>query len=363
MATIYRRGRHKSWYVAYYWKGKRRTKSLKTEDAKLARRLKQELELQLEKGLHQEPQTISRDAYYKEYLEDISRRKASTNENQIYIINCFLDFCGKNTINAIGPQNVRSFLEQYETSSPLTFNSTLVTIKRFFRHAVRSSYILKNPGADIPFKKVPKGTPRFFTDEEYLRIERAAEGHYLYPMIVCARYTGLRLGELLYLEWEDFDWEMKTLRVKNKPQYGFTIKNYQARVVPISVELRDKLLPFIKQRGLCFPSPKTGQPYSKEGPRKALKGSKNKKGEVESGIFKRAGIKSKGWHAFRHTFASRLVQRNAPIYKVSKWLGHSRVTVTEIYSHLAPSYDPEIEKLSLEETVSNGMTAKMSAIC
>ena len=274
MATIYRRGRHKSWYVAYYWKGKRRTKSFHTEDAKLARRLKQELELQLEKGFHQEPQTVSTKAYYKEYLEDISTRKASTNKNQVYIIDYFLRFCGKNTINAIGPQNVRSFLEQYETgtSSPLTFNSTLITIKRFFRHAVRNSYILKNPGADIPFKKVPKGTPRFFTDEEYLRVERAAENHILYPMIVCARYTGLRLGELLHLEWEDFDWEVKTLRVKNKPLYGFTIKNYQARVVPISDELRDKLLPFIKPQGLCFPSPRTGQPYSKEGPQKSTQG-------------------------------------------------------------------------------------------
>jgi len=161
-------------------------------------------------------------------------------------------------------------------------------------------------------------------------------------MVVTARYTGLRLGELIHLEWQDFDWDKKIMRVLNKPQYDHTVKNNQARVVPISDELRDKLLPFIRKEGLCFPTYgyNAGAKYNAEGPKKVLRE-----------ILRKARIQKRkrmGWHDFRHTFASQLVQKNVPIYKVSKWLGHSSLAVTQIYAHFAPVYDEDIEKLAIE---------------
>ena len=174
---------------------------------------------------------------------------------------------------------------------------------------------------------------------EYQRIEDIAAEHSIYPLIVTARYTGLRLQELINLEWQDFDWDKKLVRVLNKPKFNHTVKNNQARVVPTSDELRDKLLPFIKKEGLCFPVPTTGEKYSPEGPKQTLKR-----------IFRKAGLEREkrcGFHDFRHTFASRLVQNNVPIYKVSKWLGHSSLAVTTIYAHFAPVYDDDIEKLSM----------------
>jgi integrase len=52
----------------------------------------------------------------------------------------------------------------------------------------------------------------------------------------------------------------------------------------------------------------------------------------------------RGWHLFRHTFASRLVQAGVPVAKVSAWLGHSDIRTTMMHGHLAPGHDEGIEK-------------------
>jgi len=158
----------------------------------------------------------------------------------------------------------------------------------------------------------------------------------VYPMVVTARYTGMRLGELLALEWKDFKWDKRLVWVLNKPFHN--VKNYQCRSIPIGEELRDKLLPYIKREGLCFQKPEGGR-YEFEGPRHDLRS-----------LFRKVDIQAKerkGWHEFRHTFASRLAQQGISLYKVMKWLGHSSLQVTQIYAHFAPAYDEDIEKLNM----------------
>lgn len=53
----------------------------------------------------------------------------------------------------------------------------------------------------------------------------------------------------------------------------------------------------------------------------------------------------RGWHLFRHTFASRLVQAGVAVVKVSAWLGHADIRTTMGYAHLAPGHDEDIEKM------------------
>ncbi len=339
MASIYKRGRN--YFISYISNGHRKVKSLKTSDEKMAKFLKKEYEVKQKKGQLQDTSQKSTEAYFAEYLEDVSYRKKSTNRSELSMVKQFLGMVPKKTINGFNQKDILVYLKLYESNPPKTYNNQLIGIKRFFRPAAEKGYILKNPTDGIHLKRLPQALPKFFTDEDYSRIEEAAKGHYLYTMIVTARYTGLRLRELIHLEWEDFNWDTKTVKVLNKEKYGHTVKNYQIRVVPISDELRDKLRPFIKKEGLCFPANKgfnKGTKYSEGGPKKALKG-----------IFRQVGLDKKwlGWHQFRHTFASRLVQNNVPLYKVSKWLGHSSLAVTQIYAHYAPTYDLDIEKLEL----------------
>ena len=339
MASIYKRG--KNYFISIKSSGKRRVISLKTSDEKVAKFLKKEYEVKQKKGLMQDTSQKSLETYFNEYIEDTSYRKRSTNRSELSMVKQFLGATDKKTVNGISQADVLAYLKRYENNPPKTFNNQLIGLKRFFRPAMEKGYILKNPTNGIHLKRLPQALPKFLTDEEYRGVEEAAKEHYLYPMIVTARYTGLRLRELIHLEWEDFDWDKKTVKVLNKDKFKHTVKNYQVRVVPISGELQNKLLPFLQKEGLCFPAYKgfnKGTKYSESGPKKALKG-----------ILKKAGVdkKAMGWHVFRHSFASRLVQNGVSLYKISKWLGHSSLAVTQIYAHFAPSYDKDIEKLGL----------------
>lgn len=344
MASIYKRG--KNWSISYKVEGKRVVKSLKTNDEKIAREKKKATEVDLKRGLIKLTHQKSIEDYLSAYRTDTNHRKPGTNIKEFYVVRKFLKHCNKKTINSIKHQDVLVYLEKYAANAPKTYNTIIITLKRFFRLAVKSKFLPENPADDIELKTIPKAPPKFFTDEEFSRIEKAAESEVIYPMIIVARYTGLRLRELLHLEWQDFDWNGRVINVLNKPYFGgYTTKNYKPRVVPICDELREKLLGFIKKEGLCFQTYgrwRNAQRYLTDGPKRQL-----------HRVFKAAKIERSqptGWHAFRHTFASRLAQEGTPLKKISFWLGHSSVAVTEIYAHIAPNYDEDIEKLQMGQT-------------
>lgn len=341
MASIYKRKGSRIWYIAYMEAGRQVYKSLKTADEKLARYLKKEFEVKLRRNELKTEKRISVESFCKEYLEDVSYRKKSTNVSDYSRVKEFLSHHGKKTINSINHDDIRLYLRRFEDKSPKTYNEAIGIIKRFFRPAVERGYIMKNPADGFHRKKVPQSLPRFLTDEEYMKLENLSLAEGIFPIVVTARYTGLRLSELLHLEWEDFDWEHKLVRVLNKPKYGHTVKNYQMRVVPISDELREKLLPYIQEKGLCFPAP-SGRPYNHEGHRRFIR-------RIIDQSKLREGRRM-GWHDFRHTFASRLAQQGVSLYKICKWLGHADFKTTQIYAHFAPVYDNDIEKLTIVPT-------------
>ena len=60
---------------------------------------------------------------------------------------------------------------------------------------------------------------------------------------------------------------------------------------------------------------------------------------------KEAGLRRIGWHVLRHTFASHLVMRGAPLKTVQELMGHSTIEMTMRYAHLSPDARREAVKL------------------
>ena len=165
-----------------------------------------------------------------------------------------------------------------------------------------------------------------------------------HPFFLTAFRGGLRLGELLALQWGDLDWNSKFIRVSKSFKRGriTPTKTGKARRVDMSDQLCDALKAFqtqrkrdALQRGVAV-NPflffeQNGQPLSQNTVRNVFKR-----------ILTKAGMREIRIHDMRHTFASLLLSDGqSPVY-VKEQLGHSSIQMTvDIYGHLIPSSNRE----------------------
>jgi site-specific recombinase XerD len=211
----------------------------------------------------------------------------------------------------------------------------LRTLKAAFNRAVDWGYIQDNPFKKVKLPKSQKSYPIFINESELDIILEHTNKKELKNLYVVAFNTGMRLGELTNLKWENIDLEGKMIIVKN--DISFSTKNRKDRIIPMSKKVLDlfqkkysskqmSVYVFSKSGGIKFNNDYVTK-YFKKAVRKA---------ELNDKIH---------FHTLRHSFASRLVQRGASIYVVKELLGHSDVTTTQIYSHLEQSNLKEVINL------------------
>ena len=149
----------------------------------------------------------------------------------------------------------------------------------------------------------------------------------------------MRAGELLTLQWGDFNWRRRFVQVQRNLVRGLltTPKNHQRRRVDLSYQLTAALRLWRRQQralwlsaGPPFPewvfSSVTGTALDESNVRKAF-----------NRILDGAGVHRRGPHQMRHTFASLLLQEGAPITYVSQQLEHRDPSITlRVYAHWLP---------------------------
>jgi integrase len=180
--------------------------------------------------------------------------------------------------------------------------------------------------AALKWLRVPPPPFDFFTFEEADRLIAAASPE-TRPMVVTALKTGLRVGELLGLRWQDVDLKAGRLVVRQNiaREEVTTPKNHRSREIPLGDLVLGELRAHRHLRSKYVFAKPAGTRLTK----------KEAEGRLERDL-KRAGLRHIGWHALRHTFASHLVMRGAPLKGVQKLLGHSTMEMTMRYAHLSP---------------------------
>jgi integrase/recombinase XerD len=130
--------------------------------------------------------------------------------------------------------------------------------------------------------------------------------------------TGLRADEVLSLRREDVDIHESLLRV----QKG---KGRKGREVPISSNLRKRLLPWVRQEGTWLFETRTGRPWSYRNSLRDLK--------LYCARQKVSGPRV-SWHTIRHSFATNYIRQGGDVTMLQRILGHTTLTMTQRYLHL-----------------------------
>jgi integrase len=239
---------------------------------------------------------------------------------------------------------------------PRSINRDIQRIQSVLSHAKEWGVLATNPLAGLkPLKADKTGRVRFLTEaeeaalrkalgerEEKLRQARVRFNEWrearhmkplpelygdlldhLRPIVLVALNTGLRRGELLGLTWDAINFPAKLLTVT-----AATAKSGHTRRIPLNREALEILTAWHARLGkpkgeaLVFPG--------RDGARM------RRVDTAWRSLVKSAGLKNFRLHDTRHHFASRLVQAGVDLYTVKELLGHSEITMTERYSHLAP---------------------------
>ncbi len=250
----------------------------------------------------------------------------------------FLKYFGNITLEELSPAIIEDFkrnLKNDRGNKNATINRHLQALSKMLNLSVANNLLDKNPMWSVKKLREDNHIVRVLTiDEEkrlFTEIERGYEviGRdrvkkiiypyiHLKPLVICALQTGMRRGEIFKLKWNCIDFEYRFAEL-------LETKSGKSRRVPISQKFMDVLNELDKNTEYVFINPQTNAPYV------------DIKNAFHS-VLKKANIENFRFHDFRHTAATRMLEKGADIRTVQEILGHSSVVVTQRYTHTTPQY-------------------------
>ena len=200
-------------------------------------------------------------------------------------------------------------------------------LSRLYREAIEREVVATMPKIVAPTVSY-KGRPDYFSKEEVKRILREGEAEpAITNLLQLAVQTGMRMGELMALEWRDIDWKAGLIGVRrNKVQGKITTpKNGKGRDIPVSDDLIAQMKTWRAEQ-----DPPSSFVFAKDG-------ESMTKGMVYdplARVYERAGIplhKGRGLHILRHTYATHVADSGIPIRTLQEILGHATLDMTMRY--------------------------------
>jgi integrase len=280
------------------------------------------------------------------YVEHDRKRRPSTIRDYRRELETRLipEFGEDTPLSEITTANIEAFRERLVAEgrlSPRTINKRLAQLHAIFKRAQRAFELPLNPVAGA--ERQPQERTGEFTALEPHEVELLADNA-MTPqdaaMFTVAAFTGLRLGELRGLRWEDIDWMRRLIHVRR----SYTVnkegppKSGKVRSVPLidqaarALEELSRRERWTSDEDLVFVNP-VGSYVESSALRRRFYAARDA-----------AGLEPIRFHDLRHTFGTIAVQA-FPLTDVKAFMGHADIQTTMIYIHHVPQRDAA-EKLS-----------------
>lgn len=341
--------------------GERRQVTRRGATKKEAMRRAQLAADELSKERQTEKKTINE--VYDEWLDVYKETvKASSVKTRMVALKPFLDKHGKHFISKLQINDIQKFLiERRDTGiSHHHIANTRTALNLMFDFALKNDYIDKNIVKDTVTPKANKKSQLFVNAKKkylekneihnFLAGVKSSGRRNAYPIALTMLSTGLRVGEVLALTWNDIDLDKREL-VVNKTMFekpavegGFEFMPPKTedsnRTVSFNQELAEELkkmkVQYNKEKLIGLRDPKSDW-------RDLVFVGKNQQpvravtiGAVFNKIYKAYGINDvSGTHILRHTHITMLVEAGVDLPVIMERVGHSNINITlEIYTHV-----------------------------
>lgn len=268
------------------------------------------------------------------YLNTKHRVKESTAANyRLKADKHILPWFGAKIISSITQQEIYSFMDQKKNAglSARYIADIVILMKSIFKYAVRT-YHISNPMDNITMPKCPKPEIQILDEQQNKQLRDYIMTHENHTSmgVALTMTTGLRIGELCALTWEDIDLKKRIMLVRKTMQrIQCKDENRKTKVIITAPKSESS------KREIPIPECLIEMLKKYESKKEAylLSGTEN---PVEprtlqyrfATTLKKVGLPSIHFHALRHGFASRCVKLGFDIKALSELLGHSNVEIT-----------------------------------
>jgi integrase/recombinase XerC len=208
----------------------------------------------------------------------------------------------------------------------------LSAVRSLFRWAAREGLVEANVAAAVRTPKAERKLPRHLRPgeiETLLEAPAHREGSLALrdlALLELLYATGLRVGELVALDWRDLDLSGRVLRVMGK--------GGKERMVPFGAPARGALLAWLREWESLRPADeRAAEPVflNSRGGRLSARSVRRVLDRAVAETSIGAGVSP---HALRHSFATHLLERGADLRAIQELLGHSSLATTQRYTHL-----------------------------
>ncbi|MFH1282051.1 MAG: site-specific integrase [bacterium] len=271
--------------------------------------------------IRKQEQILFRD-FAEEFLEKHARLKRSYRRFQ-GIVKTLNQYFGDCLLHNVTAESIENFRRQRLDlgKAKATTNRELACLKTMYSKALLWDKTEKNPTAKVKLLQEENERIRYLSNDEQEKLILAckkSEAPHLYPIVMTALNTGMRLGEILNLRWCDIDLRNGFIHIEKS-------KSGKRRDVPMNNRLIEIFKYGIKK-------PNTEYVFCDDFGKSFTTIRRSFKTAL-----KRAGISNFTFHSLRHDFACHALMAGGDIYTISKILGHSSVLVTQKYAHYIPS--------------------------